>query len=87
MVLGVDRDSAELSHLFDERNLAIKRVIRRLIDTAKQKGRKVGICGQAPSDYPDFAAFLVDAGIDSMSLNPDSVIQVKRRVAKAESDK
>ncbi len=87
LVLGVDRDSAELSHLFDERNLAIKRVIRRLIDTAKQKGRKVGICGQAPSDYPDFAAFLVDAGIDSMSLNPDSVIQVKRRVAKAESDK
>ena len=84
LVLGVDRDSAELAHLFDERNLAIKRVIRRLIDTAKQKGRKVGICGQAPSDYPDFAAFLVDAGIDSMSLNPDSVIQVKRRVAEVE---
>ena len=84
LVLGVDRDSAELAHLFDERNLAIKRVIRRLIDTAKQKGRKVGICGQAPSDYPDFAAFLVEAGIDSMSLNPDSVIQVKRRVAEVE---
>ena len=85
LVLGVDRDSSELAHLFDERNLAIKRVIRRLIDIAKQKGRKVGICGQAPSDYPDFAAFLVEAGIDSMSLNPDSVIQVKRRVAGAEA--
>ena len=86
LVLGVDRDSAELSHLFDERNLAIKRVIRRLIATAKEKGRKVGICGQAPSDYPDFAAFLVEAGIDSMSLNPDSVIQVKRRVAEVENN-
>ncbi|MGV2829244.1 phosphoenolpyruvate synthase [Myxosarcina sp. GI1(2024)] len=84
LVLGVDRDSAELSHLFDERNLAIKRMICRLIDTANKKDRKVGICGQAPSDYPDFAAFLVEAGIDSMSLNPDSVIQVKRRVAEAE---
>ena len=87
LVLGVDRDSGELAHLFDERDEAIKRVIRRLIDTAKEKGRKVGICGQAPSDYPDFAAFLVEAGIDSMSLNPDSVIQVKRSVAKAESDR
>ena len=87
LVLGVDRDSGELAHLFDERDEAIKRVIRRLIDTAKQKGRKVGICGQAPSDYPDFAAFLVEAGIDSMSLNPDSVIQVKRRVAEAEKNK
>ena len=86
LVLGVDRDSAELSHLFDERNLAVKRAIRHLINTAKQKGRKVGICGQAPSDYPDFAAFLVEAGIDSMSLNPDSVVKVKRRVAEAEAE-
>lgn len=86
LILGVDRDSGELAHLFDERNLAIKRVIRRLINTAKEKGRKVGICGQAPSDYPDFAAFLVEAGIDSMSLNPDSAIQVKRRVAEVESN-
>ena len=85
LVLGVDRDSAELSHLFDERNLAVKRAIRHLINTAKQKGRKVGICGQAPSDFPDFAAFLVEAGIDSMSLNPDSVIRVKHRVAQAEA--
>ena len=85
LVLGVDRDSAELAHLFDERNLAVKRAICHLINTAKQKGRKVGICGQAPSDYPDFAAFLVEAGIDSMSLNPDSVIRVKQRVAQAEA--
>lgn len=85
LVLGVDRDSAELAHLFDERDEAVKRSIRRLIDTAKEKGRKVGICGQAPSDYPEFAAFLVEAGIDSMSLNPDSVIQVKRSVAEAEN--
>ena len=85
LVLGVDRDSGELAHLFDERNLAVKRAIRHLINTAKQKGRKVGICGQGPSDYPDFAAFLVEAGIDSMSLNPDSVIRVKRRVAEAEA--
>ena len=85
LVLGVDRDSGELAHLFDERNLAVKRAIRHLINTAKQNGRKVGICGQAPSDYPDFAAFLVEAGIDSMSLNPDSVIKVKRRVAEAEA--
>ncbi|WP_036479227.1 phosphoenolpyruvate synthase [Myxosarcina sp. GI1] len=86
LVLGVDRDSAELSHLFNEQDLAVKRTIRRLIDTARQKGRKVGICGQAPSDYPDFAAFLVEAGIDTISLNPDSVIQVKRRVAEVEKN-
>lgn len=81
LVLGVDRDSSELAHLFDERNLAVKRTIQRLIATAHEKGRKVGICGQAPSDYPDFAEFLVKSGIDSISLNPDSVIQVKRHIA------
>ncbi|MBZ8182277.1 phosphoenolpyruvate synthase [Oscillatoria salina] len=86
LVLGVDRDSEGLSDLFDEQNLAVKRVIRRLIDTAKKNNRKVGICGQAPSDYPDFAAFLVEAGIDSISLNPDSVIQVKRRIAEIEKE-
>jgi len=84
LVLGVDRDSAELAHLFDERNLAVKRTIERLITAAHEKGRKVGICGQAPSDYPDFAEFLVGIGIDTMSLNPDSVIQVKRHIAEQE---
>lgn len=85
LVLGVDRDSAELAYLFDERNEAVKRMVRDLIEVAHQNGTKVGICGQAPSDYPEFAAFLVRAGIDSMSLNPDSVIEVKRRVAEVEA--
>ncbi|HIK28428.1 MAG: phosphoenolpyruvate synthase [Oscillatoriaceae bacterium SKW80] len=85
LTLGVDRDSAELAHLFDERNLAVKRMILRLIKTAHEKGRKVGICGQAPSDYPEFAEFLVAAGIDSISLNPDSIITVKKRVAEFEA--
>jgi pyruvate,water dikinase len=85
LVLGVDRDSAELAYLFDERNEAVKRMVRDLIEVAHQNGAKVGICGQAPSDYPEFAAFLVKAGIDSMSLNPDSVVEVKRRVAEVEA--
>jgi pyruvate,water dikinase len=84
LVLGVDRASSELSYLFDERNEAVKRLIRHLIPAAHQAGCKVGICGQAPSDYPDFAAFLVESGIDSISLNPDSIVQVKQRVAEAE---
>ncbi|MBE0599003.1 MAG: phosphoenolpyruvate synthase, partial [Desulfuromonadales bacterium] len=84
LVLGVDRDSAQLKSLFDERNEAVKKMIRMLLASAKQTGTKVGICGQAPSDYPEFAAFLVEAGIDSISLNPDSVIRVIRRVAEME---
>jgi pyruvate,water dikinase len=84
LVLGVDRDSSELSELFDERDEAVTRMIRSLITSAHLSGRKVGICGQAPSDYPDFAEFLVSCGIDSISLNPDSVIKVIRHVAEAE---
>lgn len=84
LVLGVDRDSEELSYLFDERNEAVKRTVADLIETAHDYETKVGICGQAPSDYPEFAAFLVRQDIDSMSLNPDSVIEVKRRVAEQE---
>ena len=84
LVLGVDRDSEELSYLFDERNPAVKRFVAELIDRAHSRDTKVGICGQAPSDYPEFAAFLVEQGIDSMSLNPDSVITVKQRVAEVE---
>ncbi len=80
LVLGVDRDSSELKGLFDERNEAVKEMIRQLIQKAHETGRKVGICGQAPSDYPDFADFLVEAGIDSLSLNPDSVIEVIERI-------
>jgi pyruvate,water dikinase len=84
LVLGVDRDSSELSYLFDERNEAVKKMISDLITTAHKAGRKVGICGQAPSDYPDFAKFLVENGIDSISLNPDSVVKTRRLVAIAE---
>jgi pyruvate,water dikinase len=87
LVLGVDRDSSELAHLFDERNEAVKRQIRSVIRTAHKEGRKVGICGQAPSDHPDFAAFLVRAGIDSISLNPDSGVTVIKHVAQAEQEK
>jgi len=86
LVLGVDRDSSELAELFDERNEAVKVEIRRLIKAAHAKERKVGICGQAPSDYPEFAEFLVREGIDSISLNPDSVIRVKERVAQVEAE-
>ena len=85
LVLGVDRDSAKLAHLFDERNEAVKEMIRSVIKAAKATGKKVGICGQGPSDHADFAEFLVECGIDSMSLNPDSVVTVKRRVAEVES--
>jgi pyruvate,water dikinase len=87
LVLGVDRDSAELAPLFDERNEAIKKMIQDLIKSAHKARCKVGICGQAPSDYPEFATFLVKAGIDSISLNPDSVIETIRHVARAEKGK
>ena len=86
LVLGVDRDSTLLSEIFDERNEAVKRTIQQVIEKAHQCDRPVGICGQAPSDHPEFAAFLVDAGIDSISINPDSVAAVRRIVADAESD-
>lgn len=85
LVLGVDRDSQDLAHLFDERNPAVKRMIAELIESAHRAGVKVGICGQAPSDYPEFAAWLVDLGIDSISLNPDSVVGVLRRVQRQEA--
>src|SRR5438034_3406107 len=84
LVLGVDRDSAELSDLFDERNEAVKNVVREVIRAAHKVRCKVGICGEAPSDYPDFAAFLVKSGIDSISINPDRFIETKKIVAKAE---
>ena len=84
LTLGVDRDSATVAPLFDERNEAVKWSCARLIERAHAAGRKVGICGQAPSDYPDFAAFLVERGIDSISLSPDAVVRTLRRVAEAE---
>ncbi|TVS19910.1 MAG: phosphoenolpyruvate synthase [Planctomycetaceae bacterium] len=80
LIMGVDRDSEKLEALFDERNEAVKKAIRDVIQRAHSKDCKVGICGQAPSDYPEFAQFLLECGIDSMSLNPDSVIKVIERL-------
>jgi pyruvate,water dikinase len=80
LVLGVDRDSEIVAHVFDERNAAVKMMIASVIRAAKSKGRKIGICGQAPSDYPDFAAFLVELGIDSISLNPDAVLKTTVKI-------
>jgi pyruvate,water dikinase len=85
LTLGIDRDSALVSHLFDERDEAVKRKLQRVIATAKQFQRKIGICGQAPSDYPEFAQFLVEQGIDSISLNPDSVLKTRLAIAKTEA--
>jgi len=87
LVLGVDRDSAELRDLFDERDEAVKRMIAEVIRRAHASGRKVGICGEAPSNHPDFAAFLVECGIDSISLNPDGFVAAARRVAEAEAQR
>ncbi|MCI0534286.1 MAG: phosphoenolpyruvate synthase [Verrucomicrobiales bacterium] len=86
-VLAVDRDSELLAPLFDERNEAIKRIAAELIRTAHRHRRKVGICGEAPSNYPDFAAFLVQASIDSISVSPARFVEVKRRVAATEKKK
>ncbi len=80
LTLGIDRDSEELAPLFDERNPAVKKMIEELIRVAHANGRKVGICGQAPSDYPEFAEFLIKAGIDSISLNPDSIVGTMLRL-------
>ncbi|MBU0596715.1 phosphoenolpyruvate synthase, partial [Patescibacteria group bacterium] len=85
LTLGVDRDSSLVSHVYDEKNKAVMTLIKNVIATAHKYKRKVGICGQAPSDYPEFAEFLVREGIDSISLNPDTVVSTHRRIAKVES--
>jgi pyruvate, water dikinase len=85
LTLGLDRDSALVAHIFDERNEAVKRMVEIAIKAAKKYDRKIGICGQAPSDYPEFARFLVELGIDSISLNPDSVLKTLLDVAKVEN--
>jgi pyruvate,water dikinase len=84
LVLGVDRDSEIVAHVFDERNPAVKTFIAHVIKAAKAKGRKIGICGQAPSDYPEFAQFLVEQGIDSISLNPDAVLKTTMKILEME---
>jgi len=83
LALGVDRDSEALAHLFDERDPGVKRLIQMVVEGAHRHNRPVGICGQAPSDFPEFAQYLVDIGIDSMSLNPDSLAGVARRLVTA----
>ena len=82
LTLGLDRDSGLIAHLFDERNPAIKKLLSMAISTAKAKGKYVGICGQGPSDHEDFAAWLMDQGIDSVSLNPDTVLETWLYLAK-----
>jgi pyruvate,water dikinase len=84
LTLGVDRDSELVAHIFDERNQAVKEMVSAVIMAARNNGRKIGICGQAPSDYPEFAAFLVKERIDSISLNPDAVIKTTLIVGKIE---
>jgi len=85
LTLGVDRDSAELAELFDEQDEAVKWMIRNVIEKAHAAGAKVGLCGQAPSDHPEFAEFLVECGIDSISVTPDSFLSVKQHVATVEA--
>jgi pyruvate,water dikinase len=84
LTLGLDRDSGTVAHLFDERNDAVRWLIARAIAAARKVGKPIGICGQAPSDYPEFAVWLVREGIDSISLNPDVAIATAMRVATAE---
>ena len=84
LILGCDRDNDSVANIFDERNLAVKRAIRHLIEVAHKDGKTVSICGQAPSVYPDFTEFLVRSGIDSISVNPDAVKAAKHWVAQIE---
>ena len=86
LTLGVDRDSALVAHVFDERDEGVMTLISRVIEGARRNGRHSGICGQAPSDYPEFAAFLVREGIESMSLNPDSVMKITVKVLEMEKE-
>lgn len=84
LILGVDRDSEIVAHVFDERNAAVTTMIANVIKMARAKGRKIGICGQAPSDYPEFAQFLVEQKIDSISLNPDSLLKTTAKIVEME---
>ena len=87
LVLGVDRDSELVAHLFDERDPAVKATLAQAIRAARAAGRKIGICGQAPSDYPEIARFLVEEGIDSISLDPDSVLRTLRDIGQLENER
>ena len=82
--LAVDRDSELIAHIFDERNEAVKIMIKMAIDACKRNGVKIGICGQGPSDYPDFAQFLVECGIDSISVTPDAILKTYMAISDVE---
>jgi pyruvate,water dikinase len=86
LTLGLDRDSSLVAHLYDERNAAVKKMIAMLMHAAKRNNVKVGICGQGPSDFPDFAQFLVELGIDSISVTPDSVIKTMKAIHDIETN-
>ncbi|MBW2964696.1 phosphoenolpyruvate synthase, partial [Candidatus Woesearchaeota archaeon] len=86
LTLGLDRDSELVSSIYDERNAAVKKLVKEVIEVANRKGKYIGICGQAPSDFPDFATFLVEAGIHSMSLNPDTVVKTTVAIAQKEKE-
>jgi pyruvate,water dikinase len=87
LTLGLDRDSELVSHVYDERNLAVKRMISKAIKVCKKNNVKIGICGQAPSDYPDFAQFLVEQKIDSISITPDALIKTVLAISEIETNK
>lgn len=86
LTLGLDRDSELVAHVYDERNEAVKKLIRNVIETANKRNKYIGICGQAPSDYEDFAQFLVECGIQAISLNPDTVIKTRLKIAEKEQE-
>lgn len=85
-MLGVDRDSELVAHIFDERQQPVLEMLKMAISACKRRGKYIGICGQAPSDYPEVAAFLVREGIESMSLNPDSVLMTTKQVLQIEKE-
>jgi pyruvate,water dikinase len=85
LTLGLDRDSGTVARLFDENNPAVKRLIEEAIHAAQRARKPIGICGQAPSDFPEFAEWLVELGIDSISLNPDTAIKTALAIAKVET--
>jgi pyruvate,water dikinase len=86
LTLGLDRDSADIAHLFDERDEAVKALLSMAIKAARKRGKYIGICGQGPSDHPDLAEWLMDQGIESISLNPDTVVETWMKLAKHKKD-
>jgi pyruvate,water dikinase len=86
LTLGLDRDSQIVASIYDERDAAVKKLIKTVIEVANRKGKYIGICGQGPSDHSDFAQFLVEAGIHSMSLNPDTVVKTTLKIAEKERE-